>query len=59
MFLGKPDLIRNGLAFLVNHSNDGTVRANVSLVLPLSQAAEAHRLLERQVVVAMVLDPRR
>ena len=54
------DLIRNGLAFLVNHSNDGTVRANVSLVLPLSQAAEAHRLLEeRQVVGAVVLDPRR
>jgi hypothetical protein len=30
----------DGLAFLVNHSNDCTVRANVSLVLALSQAAE-------------------
>jgi NADPH:quinone reductase-like Zn-dependent oxidoreductase len=46
--------------FLVNHANDGTVRANVSLMLALSQAAEAHRLLEeRQVVGAVVLDPRR
>ena len=57
MFLVKPDLIRDGLTFLVNQSNDGTVRANVSLVLPLSQAAESHRLLEeRQVVGAVVLD---
>ena len=57
---GKPDLIRDGLAFVVNHSIDGTVRANVSLVLPLSQAAEADRLLEeRQVVGAVVLDPPR
>ena len=48
VFLGKPDLIRDGLAFLVNQSNDGTARANVSLVLPLSQAAEAHRLLEER-----------
>ena len=45
---GKPDLIRDGLAFLVNHSNDGTVCANVSLVLALSQAVEAHPLLEER-----------
>jgi NADPH:quinone reductase len=58
VFMARPDLIRDGLAFLVNHSNDGTVRVNVSVVLALSQAAEAHRLIEeRQGVGAVVLDP--
>jgi hypothetical protein len=34
--------------FLVNHSNDDTVCANVSLVLALSQAVEGHPLLEER-----------
>ena len=60
MFLRKPDLIRDGLAFVVNHSNDGTIRANVSLVLPF---AKRPRLIDYsksdRVVGAVVLDPPR
>jgi NADPH:quinone reductase len=36
----------------------GKLRAQVSVVLPLSKIAEAHRLLEdRQVIGAVVLNP--
>jgi NADPH2:quinone reductase len=59
VFFQRPDLIREALAFLVAHALDGTLRANVATVLPLSQTAEAHRLLEaRRAVGVVVLDPR-
>jgi NADPH2:quinone reductase len=59
VFFQRPDLIREALAFLVAHALDGTLRANVATVLPLSQAAEAHRLLEaRRAVGVVVLDTR-
>jgi len=59
VFFQKPELIRQGLKFLVDHALDGTLRAQVAQVLPLSQTAEAHRLLEeRKVTGIIVLDPR-
>jgi len=59
-FAQRPDLVHEALTFVVNHTLDGTLRPNVSTVLPLSQTAEAHRLLEaRKVVGAVVLDPSR
>ena len=54
----RPELIGEALRFLVSHTLDGTLRPNVSGVIPLSQTARAHRLLEeRKVVGAVVLDP--
>lgn len=59
VFLAKPELIRKGVTELVDQVIYGKLRAQVSAVLPLSQIAEAHRLLEeRQVLGAVVLDPR-
>jgi NADPH:quinone reductase len=58
VFFQRPDLIHEALAFLIAHALDGTLRANVATVLPLSQTAEAHRLLEeRRVLGVVVLDP--
>ncbi|MEI9999443.1 MAG: zinc-binding dehydrogenase [Verrucomicrobiota bacterium] len=58
-FFQKPELVRRGLEFLVAHALDGSLRAQVARVLPLSQTAEAHRLLEdRKVTGILVLDPR-
>ncbi|MBM9400014.1 zinc-binding dehydrogenase [Gluconacetobacter azotocaptans] len=58
-FFQRPDLIQRGLHFLANGVADGTIRANVGAVIPLSQAENAHRLLEnRQVQGVVVLDPR-
>jgi len=59
-FAQKPDLVHEALEFLVAHTLDGTLRPNVSTVLPLSQTAEAHRMLEeRRATGVVVLDPRR
>jgi len=59
-FAQRADLVHEALAFLVAHTLDGTVRSNVSTVLPLSQTAEAHRMLEeRRAVGVVVLDPGR
>jgi NADPH2:quinone reductase len=59
VFYQKPKLIREALQFLVDHALDGTLRAQVAQTLPLSQTAEAHRLLEeRKVKGVIVLDPR-
>ena len=59
VFDAKPELIRQGMKYLVDQTVAGNLRAQVSVHLPLSKTAEAHRLLEeRQVVGAVVLDPR-
>ena len=59
VFDEKPELIRQGMKYLVDQAVAGNLRAQVSLHLPLSKTAEAHRLLEeRQVIGAVVLDPR-
>ena len=59
-FFQKPEIIHQGLKFLVDHALDGTLRPQVAKVLPLSQTAEAHRLLEeRKVTGVIVLDPHR
>ncbi len=58
VFDAKPELIRQGMQYLANQAIAGHLRAQVSVHLPFSQTAEAHRLLEeRQVVGAVVLDP--
>ncbi len=59
-FFQKPELIHRGLKFLVDHAIDGSLLPQVAQVLPLSQTAEAHRLLEgRKITGVIVLDPRR
>jgi putative intracellular protease/amidase len=59
IFIQKPDLIRSGLEFLVEHAVSGRLKAKVAETLPLSETAEAHRALEeRRVTGIIVLDPR-
>jgi NADPH2:quinone reductase len=59
VFFSKPELIHEGMVYLVDQVLQGKLRAHVSVTLPLSRTPEAHRLLEeRQVVGAVVLDPR-
>jgi len=59
LMLGNPALFRGALDFLVEHVHDGSLRPQVAKTLPLSQAEEAHRLIEaRQVKGVIVLDPR-
>lgn len=58
VFDAKPELIHQGMQYLADQVVAGHLRAKVSVILPLSQTAEAHRLLEeRQVVGIVVLDP--
>ena len=57
--MNRPALVREALQFLVDHAIDGSLRPQLAMTLPLSQAAEAHRLLEaRKVKGVIVLDPR-
>ena len=57
VFFAKPNLIREGLQFLVDHAAEGTIRAQISTVLPLKEAGAAHQMLEeRRVTGAVVLD---
>lgn len=59
VYYSRPDLMRKGLEEMVARFVDGSVEAQVARTLPLSQVAEAHRLLEeRQVSGAIVLDTR-
>jgi NADPH2:quinone reductase len=59
VFDAKPELIHQGMQYLADQAVAGRLRAQVSRTLPLSQTAEAHRLLEeRQVIGAVVLDLR-
>jgi NADPH:quinone reductase len=60
VFFQKPALMREALSFLVDHALDGTLRAPATTVLPLGQAADAHRMLEdRRVMGFILLDPRK
>jgi NADPH2:quinone reductase len=54
----RPELIGNALRFLADGLKTGQITSRVDEVLPLSQAAEAHRRLEsREVRGVIVLDP--
>ena len=57
-FFKYPDLIQKTLAEIVAHVASGDLKLQVSAVLPLSQAPEAHRLLEgRRSTGKLVLQP--
>jgi NADPH2:quinone reductase len=58
VFYDRPELIGNALRFLADGVKTGQITPRVEEVLPLSQAAEAHRRLERREVRGLiVLDP--
>jgi NADPH:quinone reductase len=58
VFYDRPELIGNALRFLADGIKTGQIMPKVDEVLPLSQAAEAHRRLEsRDVRGVIVLDP--
>jgi NADPH2:quinone reductase len=58
VFYDRPELIGNALRFLADGLKTGQITSQVDEVLPLSQAAEAHRRLEsREVRGVIVLDP--
>ena len=58
-FFQRPELIQCALRFLANGEANGSIKANVGAVLPLSRTPDAHRLLERREVQGIVvLDPR-
>jgi len=58
VFYDRPELIGNALRFLADGLKTGKITPRVDEVLPLSQAAEAHRRLEsREVRGVIVLDP--
>jgi NADPH2:quinone reductase len=58
VFFERPELISGALQFLADGVRNGTIKTNVAAVLPLTRAADAHRMLEsRQVQGIIVLDP--
>jgi len=58
-FYDRPEAITRALRFLADALRAGTIKPDVAAVLPLSQAAEAHRRLEnREVRGTLVLDPK-
>jgi NADPH:quinone reductase len=58
VYTARPDLLRQGLSFLVEHVANGALRAPVAAQLPLHEAAKAHQMLEdRKVVGSVVLRP--
>jgi NADPH2:quinone reductase len=58
VFYDRPQTITRALRFLAEALRTGQIKANVDTVLPLSQAAEAHRRLEnREVRGVLALDP--
>ncbi|WAJ45709.1 zinc-binding dehydrogenase [Mycobacterium sp. Aquia_216] len=58
VFYERPELIANALRFLADGVKAGQITPAVDEVLPLNQAAEAHRRLEsREVRGVIVLDP--
>jgi NADPH2:quinone reductase len=57
VFLAKPDLIHQGMEFLVKATEDKKLKPSVAQVLPLSNTVEGHRLLEdREVQGTILLD---
>jgi NADPH:quinone reductase len=60
VFFSNRSRVQEAMKFLIDQAAHGKLRTQVATVLPLCQAAEAHRQLEeRRVVGAIVLDPRR
>jgi NADPH:quinone reductase len=60
VFFEEPALIAHALNFLAEGVSNGTIKTNVATVLPLTRAADAHRMLEaRQIQGIIVLDPAR
>ena len=58
VFYDRPELIGNALRFPADGLKTEQITPSVDEVLPLSQAAEAHRRLEsREVRGVIVLDP--
>jgi NADPH2:quinone reductase len=58
VFYARPDLIQEGLRFLVENVAEGRLSIEIAKKLPLKDAAAAHRMLEdRSVVGAIVLTP--
>jgi NADPH:quinone reductase len=58
VFMSRPDLVRKGLKFMVEHVAAGDLKMRIDWELPLNQAAEAQKLLEdRKVTGAVVLRP--
>jgi NADPH:quinone reductase-like Zn-dependent oxidoreductase len=56
--MSRPDLVRKGLKFMVEHVAAGDLKMRIDWELPLNQAAEAQKLLEdRKVTGAVVLRP--
>ncbi|MEI9979846.1 MAG: zinc-binding dehydrogenase [Edaphobacter sp.] len=59
VYFARPELIRKGLEEMVERFVNGSIRSHIAKILPLSQVAEAHRLLEEQSVSgAIVLNPK-
>lgn len=57
-YLADAELLMATVSELVGLVSEGTVKIQVGTVLPLSQAAEAHRLLEgRRTTGKVVLQP--
>ena len=57
VFLAKPDLIHQGMEFLVRATADKKLTPSIARVLSLSETAEGHRLLEdREVQGTILLD---
>jgi NADPH:quinone reductase len=57
VYLARPDLIHQGMEFLVKATADKKLKPSIAQVLPLSQTAEGHRLLEdREVQGTILLD---
>jgi NADPH2:quinone reductase len=58
VFYDRPELVSEALDFLAGGLRDGRLTPAVDRVLPLSEAATAHRLLEERAVQGVVvLDP--
>lgn len=55
VFLQRPELIREGLRYLADSAVQGKVVPSIGRVLPLRDAAEAHRILEDREAQGTVL----
>jgi NADPH2:quinone reductase len=59
VFFGRPDLIQQGLRFLIDQVAQGTLHAHVAAQFSLTEAAAAQQSLEdRNVIGAVVLRPK-
>jgi NADPH2:quinone reductase len=55
VFYERPELIGNALRFLADGVQAGRITPQIDEVLPLSQAAEAHRRLESRAVRGLIV----